>query len=129
MSNRRVVRDESGQPIRMEIGSTLEQQLAWQIRCAKLPAPTRELHAIPGRRFRFDFAWPDRKLAVEVQGAVWTAGRHTRGAGAEKDAEKLSLAVLHGWRVLIITGKQIKSGEALNWIERGLKANSTETAA
>ena len=117
---KRILRDRDGRPVSLLLGSTLEDELAWQIRCAKLPAPVRELKAIPGRRFRFDFAWPDRKLAVEAQGAVWTQGRHTRGGGAESDAGNLSLAVLQGWKVLVVCKTHIRSGLALKWIEEAL---------
>lgn len=107
--------------VRLLLGSELEDELVWQIRSIGLQKPVREHKAIPGRRFRFDLAWPEQKLAVEVQGAVWTQGRHTRGAGAESDAEKLSLAVLHGWRVLVVCKVHIRSGQALQWIEQALK--------
>ena len=104
----------------MSSGSELEQELTWQVKAAKLAAPVREFRFAPPRRFRFDLSWPDRKLACEIQGGVWSNGRHTRGSGAESDAEKLTLAALDGWRVLVVTGKHVKSGQALNWIERGL---------
>jgi very-short-patch-repair endonuclease len=101
--------------------SDLEQQLAFQVRAAKLPEPVREFRFSPPRRFRFDLSWPDRKVACEIQGGVWTQGRHTRGAGAESDAEKLSLAAVDGWRVLVVTAKHVQSGEALTWIEQALR--------
>ena len=77
-----------------------------------------------GRRWRFDFAWPAIRLAVEVDGGTWASGRHTRGAGYEADCEKLNEAVLRDWRVLRVTTKQVDSGEALAWIERALGASS-----
>ena len=70
------------------------------------------------RDFRFDFAWPDDKLAVEVDGGTFSGGRHTRGAGYAADAEKLNEAVLRGWKVLRVTSKQVEDGSALEWIER-----------
>jgi hypothetical protein len=72
------------------------------------------------RMWRFDFAWPAHMLAVEVDGGTWAGGRHTRGAGFERDCEKVNEAVLRGWRVLRFTTKQVDSGEALAWIERAL---------
>jgi hypothetical protein len=124
-ANVRIVRDRAGVAVALQLGSTLEQELSWQIGMAKLKAPVRELKAIPGRRFRFDLAWPDEKLACEIQGAVWTGGRHTRGAGAESDAEKFSLAVLEGWRVLVVCKVHIRSGQALQWIESALRRDAT----
>jgi hypothetical protein len=103
--------------------SDLEQELAWQVKVAKLATPVREFRFAPPRRFRFDLAWPTLKVACEVQGGVWTNGRHTRGAGAESDAEKLTLAALGGWKVLVVTGKHIASGQALGWIEQALSGS------
>jgi very-short-patch-repair endonuclease len=80
----------------------------------------REVMFWPGRKWRFDFAWPDRKVACEVNGGVFIRGRHNTGVGSTKDAEKLSHAAMAGWRVLIVTPAQVKSGDALEWIERAL---------
>lgn len=57
----------------------------------------------PVRRWRFDYAIPDRKIAVEVDGAVWVGGRHNRPAGYIRDMEKLNTAVSMGWLVLRVT--------------------------
>lgn len=100
--------------------SALEESLAIQIRACKLPVPVRELRFAPPRRFRFDFCWPDKLLAVEVDGGSWVNGRHSRGTGIDSDCEKLALAMLDGWRVLRVTGTHIKSGQAIQWIERAL---------
>ena len=70
------------------------------------------------RNWRFDFAWPDQMLAVEVDGGTFSGGRHTRGQGYEGDCEKGNEAILRGWRVMHVTSKQVESGEALEWIER-----------
>ena len=101
--------------------SALEESLLMQIMAVKLPTPVRELRFAPPRRFRFDFAWPDKKLAVEVNGAHWVGGRHNTGSGMDSDCEKYALAVLDGWRVITVTSTHINSGEALQWIERALK--------
>lgn len=80
--------------------------------------------ARPARRWRFDFAWPAHMLAVEVDGGTYSGGRHTRGAGYERDCEKANEAVLRGWRVLRVTTQQVDSGEALAWIERALEVKA-----
>jgi len=100
--------------------SDLEETLAFQIRACKLPEPIREYKFHPDRRWRSDFVWTDHKLICEVEGGVYTQGRHTRGSGFEKDCEKYNHATLLGYRVLRVTGKHIKSGEALQWIEECL---------
>lgn len=73
--------------------------------------------------WRFDFAFKQQKLAVEIEGGVFTGGRHTRGAGFIEDTHKYNAAVLLGWRVLRFAAPDIKSGHALRVIERGLDAN------
>ncbi len=56
-----------------------------------------------GRGWRLDFALPDRMLGIEVDGGVWTGGRHTSGAGFIADQHKLNCALMHGWRVFRTT--------------------------
>lgn len=53
-----------------------------------------------GRKWRFDFADIERRVGIELNGAVFTGGRHIRGAGSLGDYEKLNAAVCQGWRVL-----------------------------
>lgn len=62
------------------------------------------------RRWRFDWCWPDRKIALEIEGGVWTKGRHTRGAGFLGDLEKYNAAALKGYRVFRCTPNQIHLG-------------------
>ena len=92
--------------------SRLEETMAWQIRAAGLPAPVRE-YRFCERRWRFDFAYPDRKLAIECEGAVWSGGRHTRGKGFIADCPKYNRATVLGWDILRFTGDMIDSGEAI----------------
>jgi hypothetical protein len=75
---------------------------------------------VPGRRWRFDFAWPAYMVAAECEGGTWSGGRHTTGTGFEKDAEKYNAATVLGWRVVRFTQRQITSGEALLTLERML---------
>jgi len=82
--------------------------------------PEREYRFAPPRRYRFDFAWPDMKLAVEVEGGTWMAGRHNRGAGYESDCRKYSEAAALGWRVIRATTQMVQTGEALAFTLRGL---------
>jgi hypothetical protein len=96
------------------------------MRAAGLPIPAREHRFCDHRGWRFDFAWPDRMLALEVEGGIWSGGRHTRGAGFEADCEKYNTATISGWRVLRVTSSMITSGVALQMVEQalGIKARS-----
>lgn len=62
----------------------------------------------PTRKWRFDFAHLDSRVAVEIEGGHWVSGRHTRGSGFEKDCEKYLQAALRGWVVLRIPGSMIQ---------------------
>ena len=63
----------------------------------------KEFRFHPTRRWRFDYAVPSLKIAVEVDGGVWTGGRHINPAGYINDMEKLNNAAAMGWLVLRIT--------------------------
>lgn len=77
--------------------------------------------------WRFDFAWPDKQLAVEVEGGIWNGGRHVTGAGFEADCDKYNKATLMGWRILRFTNTSIKSGVAVQCI--GIALAQTWTTA
>ena len=57
----------------------------------------------PQRKWRFDYAVPAARVAIEVEGGVFTGGRHTTGAGFTADLEKYNTAESMGWHVLRIT--------------------------
>jgi len=90
--------------------SKAEETLAFQIRAVKLPEPVREHRFHETRKWRFDFAYPSQKLAIEVEGGVWSGGRHTRGSGFTNDCEKYNAALMNGWRVYRCTPDMIKKG-------------------
>ena len=94
--------------------------LAFQLRALRLEfIPEFCFH--PHRKWRFDFAFPERKFAVEVEGGTWVNGRHSRGQGFENDTEKYAEALCLGWLVLRVTSGQVANGKALTWIEKALK--------
>jgi very-short-patch-repair endonuclease len=66
------------------------------------PEPVREFRFCE-RRWRFDLAWPDVRVAVEIDGGMFVRGGHNRGPQITKDHEKRNAAVLLGWRVLVYT--------------------------
>lgn len=56
----------------------------------RLPEPVPEFQFCEGRKWRIDFYFEanGRRVALEVEGGVWTGGRHTRGGGFSGDMEK-----------------------------------------
>lgn len=101
--------------------SNAEESLATLIRWNGIPEPSREYVFAKPRRWRFDFAWWREKVAVEVEGGSWIAGRHTRGSTFEKDCEKYAEAGLAGWLVLRVTPHMIEDGRAIALIRRALE--------
>lgn len=93
-------------------------------RLMRLPAPQLEFRFHVTRKWRFDCCWPDRLIALECDGGGFVSGRHGRGVGIEKDSEKLAEAAIAGFRVIRVTPKQIKNGQALAWLERLLRQES-----
>lgn len=92
-----------------------------QVRGLKLPKPEREFKFHPDRRWRFDFAWPDLRIAVEIEGGVWSEGRHNRGEGYCSDMEKYNAAGELGWLVLRYDTEKVKKGIAIQEVEQILK--------
>lgn len=123
--------------------SSAEDMLALHLKADKI-AFQREFQALPKRKFAFDFycygftkhgvSLASRNyVLVEVQGGAWmkpvlgkdgkyhSRGAHGTGKSQERDCEKLSLAAVHGYRVICVTPAQIKSGKAVSWIKAALE--------
>ena len=107
--------------------SKAEELLLYQITVVGLPEPMREHRFHPVRRWRFDFAWPEIKFAVEVEGVTrygrnangsMRLGRHQTAKGIEADLEKYEAAMLLGWDVYRCSQGMVKSGVALTTIEK-----------
>lgn len=90
--------------------SKLEDQFANEIWFygAALPKFERQYKFDPGRRWKFDFAWPDLRIAIEIQGGIYVQGRHSRGAAMEQEYEKLNAATKAGWRVFLFGPGAVK---------------------
>ncbi len=85
--------------------SRLEAEFELMLTEEKAPPWVRE-HEFDagGRRWRLDFAWPEFKVAAELQGGTrGIRGRHVRAGGYAGDCEKLNAAQVQGWIVLWFT--------------------------
>lgn len=90
-----------------------EEAFALHCRAEKL-TPEREYYFHDKRRWRFDFAFPSSMIAVEIEGNIWHAGRHTRGTGFEPDCVKYNAAAKLGWRVLRYSTEMVLRGNAID---------------
>ena len=102
--------------------------LEFQCAAAKAPTPAAEYRFEPKRRWRFDWAWPIQRVALEQEGGVWVRGRHTRGKGYLNDLEKYNHAAASGWLVIRCTPQQVQDGSAFVWVKRALDQRSGRTA-
>lgn len=75
----------------------------------------------PDRKWRADFLITGTKILIEVEGGIWSGGRHTRGKGFIADMEKYNAAAVMGFKVLRFDTQQVKSGLAIKQIEGLLK--------
>lgn len=88
----------------------------------KMLKPELQYRFHPVRKWKFDFAFPAIKLAVEIEGGTWINGRHSRGSGFTKDCEKYNAAVKLGWRVLRYTTAMVENGAAINEVVEYIEA-------
>ena len=95
--------------------SNLEQSLEAQLKRIDVPEWMAEYKWHSTREWRFDFAWPDLRVAVEVEGLVRNAtqGGHQNMKGYSDNCEKYNHAQLWGWQVYRFTNQHIKSGLSL----------------
>jgi len=101
------------------VGSRLEETFAQQLRAYGIDYE-REVRLIDGRRWRWDFVIRWAGYAIEIQGGVWTRGRHTRGHGYINDVEKANAVVLAGWKPLAFTAEHVKSGHAIDTVREAV---------
>ena len=100
--------------------------LVHQIDLAGLPAPELEymfapqVDGKPVRRWRFDCAWPDRLLALEIDGGLFAGGRHGGQRSVVRDVEKRAVAACLGWRIVPVTPSQVRSGAAVLYLRAAL---------
>ena len=95
--------------------SVIEETLALQIRVMKLARPVRQFKPFEERKFACDFAWPELKLVVEVDGEV-----HRIKSRFHADIEKHALLVLAGWTVLRVGGREVRSGVGIEWVREAI---------
>lgn len=77
----------------------------------------------PTRKWRYDFAIIEHKIAIEVEGGVWTNGRHTRGKGFINDCEKYNAGTALGWRILRVTPDNLLKQNTLDLISQTINNN------
>lgn len=112
--------------------SKAETLFLFHVQQYRLPLPVREFvfSEQTTRKWRFDFAWPLFRIAVEIEGLTHVkthengkkqVGRHQSLAGYTEDCEKYNQATAEGWRVFHFTPKHVKTLHAITFISDYLK--------
>lgn len=118
---------------RTKSGSKPEELFAEQCRMYRLPRFAQQLTFAKvqlGRMWRFDFAFPDFKLAVEINGVnvqrlggrLVVLGRHASIDGLRSEYEKTRAAIHLGWSVLPFLQTDVKPEHAIQETMRELAA-------
>lgn len=92
-----------------------------QLRYAGVPLPEYEVVFHPTRKFRWDYAYPDAKLAIEVDGGIYSGGKHGQGVGIERDHEKQNMGAAVGWRVMRTTPRKLAKPTTVSLIKLALE--------
>lgn len=100
-----------------KIPNEFEAKLARELKTLKIEFE-QEFEFHPKRKWRADFHLVGKKILVEVEGVIWSGGRHTRGKGYIGDMEKYNAATMMGFQVLRFSTDQVKSGHAIQQIEK-----------
>ncbi|TCB67414.1 DUF559 domain-containing protein [Acinetobacter sp. ANC 4216] len=100
-----------------KVPNEFEAKLAMELRALKINFE-QEYQFHPKRKWRADFHLVGKKILVEVEGGIWSGGRHTRGKGYIGDMEKYNAATMMGYQVIRFSTEQVKSGLAVQQIEK-----------
>lgn len=109
-----------------------EVLFAFQAGICHLPPHKRNYRFHPTRKWEIDFAWPQFRIGLEIQGGIWgkskddmTGGAHGHAIGITRDMEKHNAYLDCGWRVWCFTPQQVKNGSAVKHIEGVLASTIT----
>lgn len=99
----------------VKASNKFEAKLALELRAYKIEFDE-EFHFHPSRKWRADFHLISRKILVEIEGGLFSGGRHTRGKGYIEDMEKYNSATMLGYQVIRFSTQQVTSGKAIQEI-------------
>ncbi|MEA9426150.1 hypothetical protein VCX68_06265 [Aeromonas caviae] len=85
------------------------------------PERINELVFHPARRWRFDHAWPEHMIAVEIHGGVYSGGHHVGAEGFINDRHKMNEAALLGWHVIEATTDDVRNGKLKEWLTKAFE--------
>ena len=98
------------------MASDVENSFDLWLRTEGIVGYEREYRFSPERKWRFDYCWPARKVAVEIDGLLYggKAG-HQTVKGVLLDCEKYEAAIAAGWTVYRVPGQWVRDGKREVW--------------
>jgi very-short-patch-repair endonuclease len=91
------------------------------LRALHIGVVEREYRFEPRRRWRADFAIPKARLIVEIEGGIFSRGRHTRGVGYRNDLEKYNFCVASGFTLFRFSTQDVLEGKSREILQKWLK--------
>lgn len=88
-----------------------------------LPKPMFEHQFYPSRKWRMDIAFVDgeNKVYIEVQGGLFSGGRHVQGAALLKEYEKINAASTMGWLPIFVMPSQLLTQPTADLVREALE--------
>ena len=81
----------------------------------------REHYFHPARKWRFDFAHPGLRIAIEIEGLTTGIGGHQTIDGYRKNCYKYNEACLLGWRLFRFTYEMLRDDRTYKLIDLASK--------
>lgn len=103
----------------VRLNPTVEFEVTWESLGG--PVLEKEYRFHPDRRWRSDYAHPDSRVLIEIEGGTWVRGRHVRPKGFIADCEKYATAALMGWTVFRLPSEMIDDvwiGQIIDYCRR-----------
>jgi very-short-patch-repair endonuclease len=91
-------------------------------RSYKIQDPEYEYKFHPSRKWKFDIAFINHKIAIEVDGGIWIMGGHNRGAQIKKDWEKRNTATSMGWKIFYCEPKDLCTQSMADFILKAINS-------
>lgn len=120
-------------PARKDIDTELRQRFARQFEAtwALLGGPEleKEVRFDPDRQWRADYVHRPTMTILEVDGGVYSRGRHVRPGGFVEDCFKLNSAALHGYRVIRIATGMANTAylqQIIDWLQNATDSHAVK---
>jgi len=108
-------------------GQSSEDTFALVVKASGLPAIRRRFlfaRQVLGRKWEADFAYPEYRLLIEIDGGIWRrgGGAHSHPSAILRDIDKANDAAYLGYHVLRFTTDHVRHGHAIRYLTQVLES-------